>query len=82
MGTLNRTFWSLTASLMHHVSGRTTSDESAPARDGTAHGAEPRYYPVGNCFADYSQPTREEIDATDPDVEKLFAESREIPENK
>ncbi len=65
--------WSLSASLMQLVRRKT----SKPIPD-----TGERYHRVGNFFADYSQPTREEIDATDPDVEKLFAESREVSEKK
>jgi hypothetical protein len=79
MGTPSRKpRWSLSASLMQYMGGWRSNKTSPPVPE------EPdsQYYRVGNFFADYSQPTREEIDAIDPEVEKLFAESREVSEKK
>jgi hypothetical protein len=70
--------WSLSASLMQYMGGW-RAKKTSPRVSGEP---DSQYYRVGKFFADYSQPTREEIDVIDPEVEKLFAESREVSEKK
>ena len=51
------------------------SDAAAPPAEETPAPSADR---IGEFYADYSQPTRDEIDAVDPECAELFANSKVI----